>query len=105
MTGEERFSPVHRSLNEPQQIGGVERKLFILNMTLHAAMVFGMKQMFFVATAVMLHVFMRYVTKKDPLITPIYKQRIGMAETYDPWPHTNQVKGRRPHGFSRNNLC
>ncbi|MDN0082490.1 VirB3 family type IV secretion system protein [Crenobacter sp. SG2305] len=100
-----RISPLHRSLNEIATIGGVEKRLAILNGTLTAALLFGSKFLPSVLIGVGIHAFFRKFTKHDPLLVKIYMKWIKQGIEYDPWHHVTQKRGARPHGFGRGNLC
>lgn len=100
-----RATPVHRSLLEQKTIGGVESRMAILNGTLAAALTFGMMTVYFLPFAVLLHLVLRWITKKDAKLIEIYTRYRIFGEVYDPWPKAVMRVNARPKGFAKGLLC
>jgi len=100
-----RSTPIHHSLMEIKTIAGVERRIAIVNVTIAAALTMAMHVWGYVVAAVLLHVVLAYLTKRDPFLRLIYIRYNTQADTYDPWPHAVQRTGHRPYGFGRGALC
>jgi type IV secretory pathway TrbD component len=105
MSYEARASAVHKSLLEIKTIGGVEKRLAIANGTIACALTFGTEQPGFLLLSVGVHLFLMWVTKKDPLTIEIYKKYTVLGDVYDPWPKRTMKRNARPEGFGRNTLC
>lgn len=105
MEYQSRYSPLHRSLNEIPMIGGVEKRLAVMNGTLTLALVFGTKFLPSGVIGILAHYIFRYVTRNEPRIVPIYLRWTKQADIYDPWVHINQIRNPRPAGIGRGNLC
>lgn len=99
-----RSTAVHKSLHEVKTIGGVEDKLAILNVTFTAAFVMGMTMWQLIPVGIMAHLFLAWLTKKDPWTRKVYMRYSVQADMYDPWPHAVQKRGHRPVGFARGAL-
>lgn len=99
-----RVTKIHRSLMEIKTIGGVERKLFILNQTFMLTFVMGMSMLFYIPIGIILHFVLAKATKKDPFLRLIYIRYNRQADRYDPWPHAVQKHNARPEGFGRGAL-
>lgn len=100
-----RVTPVHQSLLEVKTIGGVEARMAILNGTFSAAITFALESMYFLPIAVLTHIFLRWLTRRDPHIIKIYSQYRLLGSVYDPWPRRKQRTNMRPNGFGRGMLC
>lgn len=100
-----RYSKLHRSLNEVPSIGGVEKRLAIINGTIIVALLFGAHFWPAIPIGVAIHIFLRYVTKNEPRIVGIYLRWAKQADRYDPWVHTTQKRNHRPMGAGKGNLC
>ena len=102
---QQRLTPLHRSLVEPQLIGGVERPLAIVNATLALVFVADLHFYFYLVVAVGLHLVLRRITRADPFTRKIYIKYNLQGDVYDPWPHARLRRGKRPAGFGRGMLC
>lgn len=105
MSYEPRASAVHKSLLEIKTLGGVEKRMAILNGTMALTLTMAMNQPGFLALAVVLHFFLMWVTKKDPFTIKIYARYALLADVYDPWPKRINKRNPRPDGFGKNLLC
>jgi type IV secretory pathway TrbD component len=102
---ERRMTKVHKSLMEIKTMGGVERNLFILNLTAFGIFVMGLHMIAFIAISVISHYVLVKVTKKDPFTRLIYLHFSKQCDRYDPWPHAVQKRNLRPEGYGRGALC
>lgn len=102
---ERRVTPVYVSLLEVKTIGGVEARMAILNGTMAAALTFGMNTPWFIPIAVVTHIMLRWLTRKDPHVITIYMQYRLLGAVYDPWPKRRQRTNLRPKGFGQGALC
>ena len=57
---------LHSSLASPILLGGVPRKFAILNWTIGAAMVLGLRAVYLLPLFIVLHLLAVFFTKKDP---------------------------------------
>lgn len=105
MQTERRRTPVYQSLLEVKTVAGVESRIAILNGTFAAAFTFGLDNPWMIPIAVVTHIFLRWLTKKDPHIIRIYSQYRVLGAIYDPWPKRKQRTNARPRGFGRGLLC
>jgi type IV secretory pathway TrbD component len=85
MSNEARVNPIHRSLNKPLAILGVERKLFFLSMLIGAATFnfFGSLLGGLLMFAV-LFLALRLATVKDPQMLRIVLNASKFKSRYDP---------------------
>lgn len=102
---ESRATPVHRSLLEYKTIGGVESRMAILNGTVAAAITLGTETLLYIPVAMVLHMMLRWLTKKDPHLIMIYMRYRLLGDVYDPWVRRSTKTNARPKGFSRGVLC
>ena len=100
-----RRTPVHPALLFVKTIGGVEFRIAVLNFTMGLAVVAGSKSLLFLAITIPLHIFLRWVTKKDPHAVRIYMRYRLFGSIYDPWVKRSTTMNDRPRGFSRGMLC
>lgn len=100
-----RVNIIHRSLNEVPSIGGVEKRLAIMNGTLTAALLMGSHFPPAVLIGIATHLFFRHVTENEPRIVAIYLRWTKQGARYDPWVHANQNRNHRPDGMGKGNLC
>ena len=96
---------MHKSLHEVPTLLGVEKRLAVLNGTFGAAVTMGLHSFLIPPIVVSFHWFLKWVTKKDPHILPIYRRFTLLAPIYDPWPRAVMKTNRRPKGFSPELLC
>lgn len=104
MSYEQRATVVHKSLLEIKTLGGVEKRMAIMNGTLAAALTMGSYQPGFLALGVFLHFILMWLTKKDPFTIMVYMRYAMMGEIYDPWPKRTMKRNARPEGFGKNLL-
>jgi type IV secretory pathway TrbD component len=102
---EPRWTRIHRSLNEVKSLAGGERGLVIANTTVAAATVMGLKTLIWIPIAIIIHGFLVWLYKADPMTRLIYRRYNIQTDRYDPWPHANTEVNPRPEGFERGNLC
>lgn len=102
---EARYCTVHRSLNEEKTLAGAERGLVIVNVTVAGAVVMAFESWLWVPVAFMIHAFLVWLHKQDPLIRKIYLRYNRQKDRYDPWPHAMDTLNSRPDGFDKGNLC
>ncbi|PZP64978.1 MAG: conjugal transfer protein TrbD [Azospira oryzae] len=95
---ERRVSMVFRSLAEPQTLGGVERRLAIVNGTLAVAASAALWSLWYLPIAWAVHRLLKWLTKRDPFFREIYVVYNRHADVYEPWPDGGLD---RPHGFGR----
>lgn len=105
MEHQARYSVLHRSLNEVETAGGVDKKLAISNATIWIAMFMGTHFWGSIPLGVATHYFFRYVTRNEPLIIPIYMKWVKQRDQYDPWVHASSTRNERPEGAGKGNLC
>ena len=102
---EPRWTPVHKSLLEIKTIAGVESRMAILNWTMAVAITFGMNTLYFLPAALLMHMLLRWLTRKDPHLIRIYSQYRVFGDVYDPWPRRKVKTNARPKGFGKGMLC
>lgn len=95
----------HRSLIEVKMIGGVQTNLAIMNFIICGVFVESLHVLWFPIVTFALHMFLKWVTKKDPLILDIFNMYRHQGDHYDPWPRSHQEQGERPVGFGKGMLC
>ncbi|MDE3021168.1 MAG: VirB3 family type IV secretion system protein [Pseudomonadota bacterium] len=96
-----RKNPFYRSLNLVETAGGAEKSLAVLNFTLGLAFVYATKILWLPIPFAFMHIFLRWLTKKDPFIRKSYIKYNRMSDRLDPWPSQNMKKAWRPEGFCR----
>lgn len=102
---EPRWNRIHRCLNEVKSLAGAERGLVVANTTIAAASVMGFTTFYWLPFAFLIHIFLVWLFKRDPMTRLIYIRYNGQADKYDPWPHADTEVNARPEGFERGNLC
>lgn len=100
-----RASVVHKSLLENKTIAGVEKEIAVFNGTVAFAVCYGTQSLWYLPFAVLLHMGIRWMNKRDPHIRKIYLRFSVLGRTYDPWPRRKTTTNERPEGFSRGQLC
>lgn len=105
MTYEARATVVHKSLLETKTFLGVEARLAILNWTMVAALTMALESLVLVMVGLLIHMLLRWLTKKDIHLMAIYRRFNLLGLVYDPWPHARIKMNGRPKGFGRGNLC
>lgn len=96
-----RVTRVRTGLSAPKLMAGVEEQLLVMNYGVAALLTIGPKFFWYPAVAVLLHLFLRGVSKKEPLASRIYLRYALQADAYTPWPSPSQKRGSRPEGFAR----
>lgn len=105
MEYESRQTPVHKSLLETRTLGGVEFRLAMLNGTISAAIILALQNWYYIPIAILIQLFLVWVTKKDPMIVKIYARYNILGDVYDPWPRRTALMNQRPAGFGKGVLC
>lgn len=105
MSYDRRATPVHKSLLEHKTIAGVDSKMAIMNGTIATAITMGLQTFYMIPIAMLIHMFLKWLTKKDPQIIKIYGQYRIYADVYDPWPRNKVKTNARPKGFAKGLLC
>ena len=101
-----RSNNVHKSINVTKTIGGGDKSLVILNGTLGAMVCFALQNAYFLPVTIFMHIFIRWMTRRDPWLRRIYINYNRHNHYYDPWVSTKRMKRfLRPHGFGRDLLC
>lgn len=100
-----RATAVHKSLLEVKTFFGVESRLAILNGTMVLALTMALESFLLVAVGIVVHLFFRWLTKKDIHLMAIYRRFNLLGLVYDPWPHARIKLNGRPKGFGRGMLC
>ncbi len=76
--------PLHRSLTEVILLGGVPRTPAILLWTTAAALGFGMQQIWVVPFAVLLHLVLVALTRRDPFFFEVFIRALKSPKRLDP---------------------
>ena len=105
MSYQPRATVVHKSLLETKTFLGVESRLAILNWTMVAALTMALESLIVLGCGLLIHVFFRWLTKKDMHLMAIYRRFNLLGLVYDPWPHARIKLNGRPKGFGRGTLC
>jgi type IV secretory pathway TrbD component len=100
-----RQTPVRKSLIETRTLGGVEFRLAMLNGTISAAIVMALQNWYYIPVAILIQLFLAWVTKKDPLVVKIYARYNLLGDVYDPWPRHTMRMNSRPEGFGKGLIC
>ncbi len=74
---------IHRSLTQPILIGGAPREFAILNLTIGAALVFGLHSLLGVPLVLVLHGTAVLLAKRDPYFLDTFKRHINHKPFYD----------------------
>jgi type IV secretion system protein VirB3 len=75
--------PIHRSLIEPILIAGLPRAVALVLWTTTAALVMGMRQIWFLALALAIHVPLGILTKKDPYFLLLFFPALRAPEKWE----------------------
>jgi len=105
MDYEPRVTAVHKSLLETKTFMGVEARMAILNWTMVAAITMAIESVVVLLSGVVMHMLLRWLTKKDIHLMAIYRRFNLLGHVYDPWPHARIKMNGRPKGFGRGMLC
>ena len=98
-------APLFKGLTRPLMIKGVPYDLFLAELMVSVALLFGgmmvYKWIWFGLPFVYLfHVLMRQAHRRDQDFMRIYLFRYSrQGDVYDPWPSLNPKRGLRPEGF------
>jgi type IV secretion system protein TrbD len=76
--------PLHRSLTEVILLGGVPRTPAILLWTTAAALGFGMQQIWVLPFAVLLHLALVALTRRDPFFFEVFIRALKSPKRLDP---------------------
>ncbi|CAM2158329.1 type IV secretion system protein TrbD (plasmid) [Pararobbsia alpina] len=97
---------VSRSLSLPRTMGGADRFLAILNGTMTALLCYSSMSPWFFAVGFASHIFLRWVTQKDPWWRQILIVYNRYGDSYEPdasLPSSQRYK--RPYGFDSDLSC
>lgn len=86
-------------------MAGAERGLAIINGTIAGGTVIGLNTLWWIPIAILIHGFLVWLNKRDPMLRMIYMRYNRQSDRYDPWPHVETNNNPRPDGFDRGNLC
>lgn len=100
-----RHNAVHSSLMEVRTLGGVEHGLAVLNGTFAAVFIMGLKSMVWLPAAILFHILLMVLTKRDPMFRQVYRRYATQGHRYDPWPMSGESRNARPQGWGRGTLC
>ena len=64
--------PLHRSLTEVILLGGLPRTVALMLWTISIALAFGMQQLWVLPVAVMLHLLLMTLTRRDPFFFEVF---------------------------------
>lgn len=76
--------PLHRSLTEVILLGGVPRTPAILLWTTAAALGFGMQQIWVLPFAMLMHVVLVALTRRDPFFFEVFIRALKSPKRLDP---------------------
>ena len=74
--------PIHNSLTTPILLGGVPRKLAILNGTMGAAFLFGLHSLWIIPICAVVHVGAMMLAKRDPYFFQVGLRHIRKRPYY-----------------------
>lgn len=100
MHSEVRQSKVYQVLARPQLIAGVDPKFLGLNIMLTALML-TIHFWYWIIMTYFIHVLMKRVWRKDPLMYKLYLRYSWQGDYYDPWVDPDPRRGLRPMNFGR----
>lgn len=101
-----RCNPLHYSLMETVPLlAGAEKSLAAANLAFTLAFVMAAQVWQWILMGPIIHLFLVWLTKKDPLSRKIYIRYMRQGKRYDPWPHEGRQFNPRPDGFCRGVLC
>lgn len=75
--------PVHRSLTHPLLMGGVPRKVMILNMTMAAVFVMGLGTLWVLPVNLIVHLGFVSACRKDPDIAEVLLKHLRQKESLE----------------------
>ncbi|MEI7825457.1 MAG: VirB3 family type IV secretion system protein [Chlorobiaceae bacterium] len=76
--------PLHRSLTEVILLGGVPRTPAILLWTTSAAIGFGLQQIWVLPFAILMHVVLVALTRRDPFFFEVFIRALKSPKRLDP---------------------
>jgi type IV secretion system protein TrbD len=100
-----RETQFERALIQPRLIMGVEWGFALVNGILAYNMVMNLKIWWFIAISVLIHMVLRFVSKRDPMMRQVYIRYNRQHDRYDPWPRVKQRYNHRPDGMGKGMLC
>lgn len=74
---------LHNSLTTPIMLGGVPRQFAILNATIGAALVLGMRAFFLLPVFIIIHVAAIWFAKKDPYFFTVLLRHLRQKNFYN----------------------
>lgn len=76
--------PLHTGLTAPILMGGVPKELAIMNFMIGAAISLGLQQPWFgVPFAVLGHLVLTFLSKRDPLFFPVIRRHFRLPKHFD----------------------
>lgn len=102
---EQRYTVIHKSLNQPTLVMGGERELVIFNITIGMTAVFGLHFPPWLTITVVAHFLLVWIARRDPMMRKIYIRYSRQQTLYDPWPHKTLRRLPRPKTFGKDLLC
>ena len=76
--------PIHRSLTAPVMLGGLPRKIAILNGTLIISFVLGAQNLWILPVGIISHLVLVALHQKDPDILPVLKRNLNRPSSLRP---------------------
>ncbi len=88
-----RQSVFHASLNRPKLVMGVGDKAFGVESAVFA-LALNFQVLILLPLPFLLHLFFRWLTKKDPIALEAYMKYMREADLYDPWVRPSTTESR-----------
>ena len=76
--------PVHRSLTEPMMVAGLPRAVGLLLWTTAAALALGLRQVWVVPVALLLHALLAAAAKRDPYFFDVFVRALHAQRRLEP---------------------
>lgn len=76
--------PFHQSITEVILMGGLPRTVALILWTGAAALAFGMRQLWIIPLAILLHIILAACTRKDPHFFEIFIRALKSPKRLDP---------------------
>ena len=76
--------PIHRSLTTPVMLGGLPRKIAILNGTLIISFVIGAHNLWILPVGILSHLILLALHRRDPQILAVLKRNFNRPPTLRP---------------------
>lgn len=86
-------------------LAGAEKSLAAANLAITLAFVMAVGIWQWALVGPVVHAFLVWLTKRDPLSRKIYIRYRRQGDRYDPWPATGGQFNPRPRGFCQGVLC